>query len=92
MGQGACRGLDITHINVSVYVWKGGRENAHESRNRRPAPQAGAEGRWHRTKKATVNEALAEYVQRRKQQKILKLFGRVDYDPTYDHKAGRKNR
>jgi Arc/MetJ family transcription regulator len=46
----------------------------------------------HRTKKATVNEALAEYVLRRKQQKILKLFGRVDYDPTYNHKTGRKNR
>ena len=27
----------------------------------------------HRTKKATVNEALAEYVLKRRQQKILKL-------------------
>ena len=46
----------------------------------------------HRTKKATVNEALAEYVLKRRQQKILKLFGSVDYDPAYDHKTGRKNR
>lgn len=46
----------------------------------------------HRTKKATVNEALAEYVLKRRQQKILKLFGHVDYDPKYDHKTGRKNR
>lgn len=46
----------------------------------------------HRTKKATVNEALAEYVLRRKQQKVLGLFGGIDYDPKYDPKAGRKNR
>ena len=35
----------------------------------------------HRTKKATVNEALKEYIQRRKQLKILDLFGQIDYDP-----------
>lgn len=32
----------------------------------------------HRTKRETVNEALAEYVQRREQLKILDLFGTVD--------------
>lgn len=32
----------------------------------------------HRTKRETVNEALAEYIQRREQLKILDLFGTVD--------------
>ena len=44
----------------------------------------------HRTKKATVNEALQEYIQRRKQLKILDLFGQIDYDPAYDYKAARR--
>jgi len=45
-----------------------------------------------KTKKATVNEALAEYVQRRKQVGILELFGTIDYDPDYDYKAERRRR
>lgn len=44
------------------------------------------------TKKATVNEALREYVQRRKQLKILDLFGTIDYDPDYDYKEERKRK
>lgn len=44
----------------------------------------------HRTKKATVNEALKEYVQRRKQMTVLDLFGQIDYDPDYDYKEQRK--
>ncbi len=43
----------------------------------------------HRTKKATVTEALQEYIQRRKQSRVLKLFGTIDYDPDYDYKAQR---
>ena len=43
-----------------------------------------------RTKKATVNEALEEYIQRRKQARILKLFGTVDFDPKYDYKKQRR--
>ena len=31
-----------------------------------------------KTKRATVTEALYEYIQRRKQQQIVKLFGKVD--------------
>lgn len=46
----------------------------------------------HRTKKATVNEALLEYVQRRKQQRIVELFGTIDFDPRYDYKAQRRKR
>jgi Arc/MetJ family transcription regulator len=46
----------------------------------------------HRTKKETVNAALDEYVQRRKQQQILSLFGTIDYDPNYDYKQERRKR
>jgi Arc/MetJ family transcription regulator len=42
-----------------------------------------------RTKKATVTEALVEFIQRRKQQRVTKLFGEIDFDPSYDYKAGR---
>lgn len=44
----------------------------------------------HRTKKDTVNEALREYIQRRRQVKILELFGKVEFDPAYDHKKQRR--
>lgn len=46
----------------------------------------------HRTKKATVNEALREYVQRRKQIKVLELFGQIDFDPAYDYKKARRRK
>ena len=42
-----------------------------------------------RTKKAVVTQALLEYIQRRKQSKVIELFGAVDYDPAYDYKAQR---
>jgi Arc/MetJ family transcription regulator len=42
------------------------------------------------TKKAAVTEALQEYIQRRKQIRVLDLFGAIDYDPKYDYKAQRK--
>ncbi len=44
----------------------------------------------HRTKKDAVAAALAEYVQRRKQQRILKAFGSFEFDPAYDYKAERR--
>jgi Arc/MetJ family transcription regulator len=46
----------------------------------------------HRTKKETVTAALDEYVQRRKQQRILSLFGTIDYNETYDYKRERRKR
>ncbi len=46
----------------------------------------------HRTKKEAVNDALAEFVRVRKQQKIIELFGTVEYDPDYDYKAERRRR
>ena len=44
----------------------------------------------HRTKRAVVEEALQEYVMRRKQLQILDLFGTIEYDEDYDYKAQRK--
>lgn len=46
----------------------------------------------HATKKAVVNEALAEYVQRRKQAEIINLFHKVEYDSDYNYKDQRKKR
>lgn len=43
----------------------------------------------HRTKKDAVTAALDEYIQRRKQQTILKLFGTIEYDENYDYKKER---
>ncbi len=43
----------------------------------------------HRTKKDTVNEALKEYIQRRKQLEIIRMFGKIDYDKNYNYKSGR---
>lgn len=46
----------------------------------------------HRTKKATVTEALEEYIRRRKQLKLLDLFGTIDFDPDYDYKKQRRRK
>lgn len=43
-----------------------------------------------KTKKDTVNEALAEYVRRREQLKVIDLFGTIDYDQDFDYKKQRK--
>ncbi len=44
----------------------------------------------HKTKRETVDAALAEYIQHRKQLGILELFGKVEYDKDYDYKAQRR--
>lgn len=44
----------------------------------------------HTTKKATVTEALLEYIQRRKQGEIVRLFGKIDVDPAYDYRKQRR--
>ncbi len=46
----------------------------------------------HKTKTETVNEALREYIQRRQQAAIMELFGKIDFDPSYDYKRQRKHR
>ena len=43
----------------------------------------------HKTKKAVVNEALQEYIQRRKQFQVTKMFGSVDYSDDYNYKNQR---
>ncbi len=44
----------------------------------------------HATKKEAVTAALDEYIRRRKQQDVLKLFGTIDYDRKYDSKGNRR--
>jgi hypothetical protein len=44
----------------------------------------------HRTKREAVTAALDEYIRRRKQQRILSLFGSIDYDDNYDYKQERR--
>ena len=46
----------------------------------------------HKTKKAAVTEALEEYVRRRKQIEVTKVFGSIDYDKSYDYKEQRRKR
>lgn len=46
----------------------------------------------HKTKKDAVTAALREYVQRRKQMRLLTQFGTIDYDPDYDYKAERRKK
>jgi Arc/MetJ family transcription regulator len=46
----------------------------------------------HRTKRQAVNEALEEYVSRRKRAEVAKIFGQVEWDPDYDYKAERRKR
>jgi len=42
-----------------------------------------------KTKKETVNLALKELIDMRKQLEIIGLFGKMDPDPDYDYKKGR---
>ena len=44
----------------------------------------------HRTKREAVNAALDEYIRRRKQQRILSLFGSIDYDDKYERRSKRR--
>lgn len=39
-----------------------------------------------------INEALREFVKRKKQDEILRLFGSVDFDPKYEYKKYRRMR
>ena len=41
-----------------------------------------------KTKKATVNRALREFIARRGQERLLDLFGKLDWDGDYDYKRG----
>jgi hypothetical protein len=45
-----------------------------------------------RTKKAAVTRALKEFIARHEQKGLLKLFGKLDWDPRYNYKAERSRR
>ncbi len=46
----------------------------------------------YKTKRQTVNEALREFIQRRKRLELLTLMGKVTYDRRYDYKRERRSR
>ena len=43
-------------------------------------------------KKEAVTEALREYIARRRQAHVTRLFGTIEYDPAYDYKKQRRRR
>jgi Arc/MetJ family transcription regulator len=46
----------------------------------------------HRTKRETVNEALREYIERKKRRESVDLFGSIEFDANFNHKKLRKAR
>jgi len=42
-----------------------------------------------RTKKAAVTRALEEFISRREQRRVTELFGKLDWDASFDYKAER---
>ena len=42
-----------------------------------------------KTKKATVNRALQEFIARREQERLLELFGKLYWDDSFDYKRER---
>ena len=42
-----------------------------------------------RTKKAAVTKALQEYVARHEQMRLTELFGKLEWDSSYDYKSER---
>lgn len=38
------------------------------------------------SKKETVNTALQEFIQRRKSEELINMFGTIEYDPDFDYK------
>jgi hypothetical protein len=65
-------------------------DSADQPGHRRRTPDGGQKVGGHRTKKDTVNEALKEYIQRRRQAKTTDLFGRIEIDAAYDYKKQRR--
>jgi hypothetical protein len=45
-----------------------------------------------RTKKAAVTKALEEFIARRRQKRVLELFGKLEWDAAYDYKAERQRK
>lgn len=44
------------------------------------------------TKKAAVTRALQEFIARREQRRVAELFGKLDWDTTFDYKAARSRK
>ncbi len=44
------------------------------------------------TKKAAVTLALKEFIARREQRRLADLFGKLEWDPSYDYKAERERK
>ena len=42
-----------------------------------------------RTKRAAVTKALEEFIARRRQKSLLDLFGKLEWDKSFDYKAQR---
>ena len=45
-----------------------------------------------RTKKAAVTSALEEFIARRRQKRLVDLMGKLEWDKSFDYKAGRSRR
>ena len=45
-----------------------------------------------KTKKDTVNLALKEFIQRRKQEEIIEIFGKIEYDDDFNYKKMRNRK
>lgn len=45
-----------------------------------------------RTKKAAVTRALEEFIDRRGQKRLMDLMGKLEWDESFDYKAGRSRR
>ena len=41
------------------------------------------------TKKETVNTALEEFIERRRSEELIQLFGKIEYHPSYNYKKMR---
>ena len=46
----------------------------------------------HRTKKEAVTQALTDYIRHLRQDRILDIFGKVDFDPKYNYKRQRSRK
>ena len=45
-----------------------------------------------RTKKAAVTKALQEFIARREQRRVVELMGKLDWDDSFNYKAGRSRK
>jgi len=43
----------------------------------------------YKSKKATVNAALEEFIKRRDAKELIKIFGTIEYEESYDYKKMR---